>query len=583
MQRLETLARQARRRLLAIDVVENFPKYLLIYLSIAGIAIAISKLWPLGVHSQAWYFGWLSFAYFASAVHAVTRMMLRAPSLMQSAIEIDRRYGLKERLSSALALPADTAESPVSEALKVDAMKKAENVDLRDQFPVKMTKHAWWPFLPAACITVFWFAPDPINAAEIQAQQTAQATATQVKNATAPLLEQLRKKRIEAEDKGLTETADLFKQLENELEQMQKQGTLEKSEVLSKLNDFKEIMEERRKEVGTSENLQKNLDMLKDLADGPAEEMAKSMEKGDFDSAREQVEQLRDQLLKDQLTPEEKQKLTAQLEQMEKNLKEAAEKQQAKKKELEKKAEAARQAGDSQQAAEAQRELDKLESSAAQMESLQRIAEQLASAKESMKKGETGNAANELQELSEQLQELSEQAAESDELDQMLEEFEQSKDSMKCDQCQGEGCKECKNGSKSGDGSKAGSKSGSKGNKNGDQEGESSDGNGKSGKGKGGESEGLGMGEGQGAGDRPEKENDTDTYESQLRDKIQKGETIIGGKVGGPNKKGISREDVKKAVDNPELEDAQALESENLPRSRQDQTRDYFNNLRGGK
>jgi chemotaxis protein histidine kinase CheA len=470
--------------------------------------------------------------------------------------------------------------SPLGEALLADAARTSEMLDLRDEFAIRFKRSALWPILPAICLAVFWFAPDPVSQSQQQLAQQNQTTATQVKNATTPLLDQLRKKRLEAEEKGLNETAELFKQLEGELEKLQKQGTLEKSEVLSKLNDLKEKMEERRKEVGSGENLQKNLDKLKDLTDGPAEELAKAMEQGDFEAAREQVNQLKDKLLNNQLSPEEKQKLAEQLEQMEKALKAAVEKNATQQKELEKKLEAAKNAGDTQQAAELQNKLDKMENSAAQMDKLQEIAEQLANAKEKMQSGNSAEAANQLEQLSEQLQELSEQAQESDELDQMLEEFEQSKDSMKCGECNGEGCSKCQEGNSSTgkDGQNQGSKSGQ-----GKGESEGSGKKGKGGKGKGGDGESESLGEGQGAGDRPEKENATDTYESQLRDKMQKGETVFGGKVGGANKKGVSREDVKAAVENSVLEDAEALESENLPRSRRDQTRDYFKNLREDK
>jgi chemotaxis protein histidine kinase CheA len=579
MQKIELLARKARRRLILNGLLEVVPKNLLIYLSVAGIAVAISKLWPLGVDGTTWFFSSIAFAVVASVTHSFIWLLGHRPSLMQATMEVDRRYGLKERLSSALTLQSTENDSPLAAALSADASKKADTIDLRDHFPLRVQRAAMWPLLPAACLAIFWFAPNPISESQQPTAQNAQTTANQVKNATNPLLDQLRKKRLEAEEKGLTETAELFKQLESELDELQKKGTLEKSDVLSKLNDLKEKMEERRKEVGAGENLQKNLDKLKDLTDGPAEELAKAMEKGDFDAAKEQVDQLRDKLLNDQLSPDEKQKLAEQMEQMEKAIKEAGEKNAAQKQELEKKLEAAKNAGDSQKAAELQRELDKLESNTAQMDQLQKIAEQLANAKESMQNGQTSEAANQLQQLSEQLQELSEQAQESEQLDEMLEEFEQSKESMKCDECEGGGCSKCQGGNSS---SKGGNKSGSKSNSaKAQQSGESKSGEG--GKGKGGKGEGQGLGEGEGAGDRPEKENETDTYESQLRDKMQKGETISGGKAGGANKKGISREDVKNAVENPVIEDAEALESEYLPRSRRDQTRDYFKNLREGK
>lgn len=573
---VERLVREARRRLIIGDLLVTIPRCLTAYLALAAIAISISKLLPLGVDQLGWTCGWIIAAILATIGHACLRVIRYSPSSLSSAVEVDRRYQLRERLSSAWSIGSSPDASPLTQALLADASSKAATIDLRDHFPLLLPRTSLWLTIPLLALLALWFVPDAQNAATQVAQTEAKATATQVKNSTEPLLEQLRKKRLDAEEKGLTEVADLFRQLESELEKMQREGKLEKAEVLSKLNELKERIQERRQEVGSAENLQKNLENLKDLNDGPAEELAKSIEQGDLEAAKNEVDKLRQQLEKNELSEEDKQKLTEQLKQMESALREAAENQDKARQELEKKIQAAQQAGDMQQAADAQKQLEQLEANAAQMDKMRDIAQQLADTQNALQQGDAQKAADKLQELSDEFQEMSEQMKEESQLDEMMQELEQSKDKMNCQQCQGKGCENCKSGQPS----SSGQSSNKSGTGKSDSGGKTA---GRDPKGKGGKSEGFGVGEGQGAGERPESEDQTDTIDSQIRDKIRKGETTFGGRVGGANRKGVSREEVKASIESEQLDNAEALDSEVLPKSRQEQTRDYFKTLRDGK
>jgi hypothetical protein len=94
---------------------------------------------------------------------------------------------------------------------------------------------------------------------------------------------------------------------------------------------------------------------------------------------------------------------------------------------------------------------------------------------------------------------------------------------------------------------------------------------------------GRGMGEGQGDGERPEEEDDIDFYDTQVRDKMKLGQTVFGGKIGGENRKGISRVQVQEEIAREMTADPEALDDIPLPKTQKDHTRDYFNTLRDGK
>lgn len=95
--------------------------------------------------------------------------------------------------------------------------------------------------------------------------------------------------------------------------------------------------------------------------------------------------------------------------------------------------------------------------------------------------------------------------------------------------------------------------------------------------------EGDGLGRGSGAGDRPESEVDTNTYETQVRGNVKKGKAIIAGFADGPNRKGISREDVKHAVQSILSEESDPSENQTLPRTEREHAQQYFDQLREGK
>ena len=94
---------------------------------------------------------------------------------------------------------------------------------------------------------------------------------------------------------------------------------------------------------------------------------------------------------------------------------------------------------------------------------------------------------------------------------------------------------------------------------------------------------GDGEGEGTGEGDRDEKEAGFKEYDAQVRDKMRKGEMVPGQKIGGKNRKGLTREEVRDAVKSATPDDPDAIENIELPKAQRDQLREYFDSLRGGK
>ena len=85
-------------------------------LVVAAIAIGVQKWFLVNVDGWLWAMQWLGGAMAVGLLGAIVwTWWVRKPELA-AAIEIDRRFGLKERVSSSLALSADDLQTPAGQA-----------------------------------------------------------------------------------------------------------------------------------------------------------------------------------------------------------------------------------------------------------------------------------------------------------------------------------------------------------------------------------------------------------------------------------------------------------------------------------
>jgi hypothetical protein len=540
-------ARLARRRLTSQRFLAVLPWSLVALLCIALIGLVLPVFVPLSVDKPVWYASWLGGAVGLGLVVSLISTLLSRPTVGDAAVEIDKRFGLRERLSSALMLSDEDRQAELGQALTADAEKRAAQIDVRDKFRWGVHRGMLLPVLPALVAVALWYAP--LRPAAEDQTAGSQAKVNQIANSTKPLIEQLRKKRLEAEKLGLNEAADMFKKLEGELAKLQKETKLDTKQSLAKLNDIKQQIDKRREEIGGAEALKKNLQGLEKLEQGPADELAEALKKGDFDKAEEQAKELLEKMQSGEgLSEQDMQKLEKQLEQLEKALSDAVQAHEQAKQALEEQMKQAEAAGDLQKAAQLERKLSALQAKDSQMQQLQELSDSLSQCKECMNKGDKQAAQDALQKMASQLKQMNKENSELQDLDRLMDSLSQSKSQMTCSQCNGQGCSQCM-----GSGMNPSDMAG------------------------------RGLGQGKGEGERPEEETDTDLFDSRVRDQMKEGETVYGGKVGGENRKGTSKADVQAAVLTSLTEEPEPLDNQPLPKSQREHTREYFNALRDGK
>ncbi len=539
MNQIQRKAGAARRRM----VVQRFFHFLPWTLLAAGVLSAIGLALPKLVHLEAdvtvWLVAWVAAPAALALIVTTSLTLVGRATLADAAAEIDRRFGLRERLSSALVSTQKDRDSELGIALLADAERRAEAIHVRDHFNWGVTAKLLIPAIPALLAAAIYFAPNKAPAETIA--QKEDISLTQVKKSTDVLMQQIKTQRKKAEDKGLTAAVDMFKKLEGDLADLRKNTKLDTKQAFAKLNDIKEQLSERKKELADSGDLKKNLQNLKKLDPGPADELADAMKEGDFTKAEEALEKLMNKLENGEMTAEEMQQMQKQLSQLEQALSEAAKAQQEAKQALEEQIKQAEAAGDMQKASQLQRKLEKMQASDSSMAQMQEMADMLAQASESMEAGDMQAASEALEELMQQLGEMNEADGELQDLDELMDSLAQSKSDM-MDQL------------------------GQMGELPGQMPGN-----------------GSGLGDGQGQGDRPEEEDDVDFYDSRQRDQMRVGETVYGGKVGGANKKGTTQVEVQEIVLSAMSEEPDPLDDTPLPKFQSEHTRSYFNAVREGK
>jgi hypothetical protein len=471
---------------------------------------------------------------------AFTWMFIRGRSELDAAIEIDRRFDLKERIASSLSLPPEATETPAGRALIADALRAVNRLEIDERFKVRLSRAAWLPLGPAlvasALIVLF-----NDKQAQSSVTPTTTITAKSLDKAAEALRNKLKERREEAARRGLAEAEALLLEMERKVEKISESSAGDPKKALVKLNDIARQLEERREKAGGASELQRQLNGMKDMAGGPADKMVDAMKAGDWKVAQDELKKLHEQLKAGKLGEADQKKLAEQMKQLQQKIAETAAQRQQAVDDLKKKIDEAKQKGNLAEAGEMQQKLDKMMKQQQQAQQLQQLAQKLAEAQQNMQKGDQQAAAQAMQQMMDQLDQMGQDAAEGEMLDMAMAQLEDAKDAMLGEDESGQG---------------------------------DNDGNG------GGNSTGDGIGSGRGFGARPEDPIDAQFRDSQVKQKPGRGAAIITGEAEGPTIRGDVREAIKEEMAASGSEPADPLVIEQLPRTQRENAEEYFNSLR---
>ena len=547
----------ARRRMAVGHFFSILTWAAFVSLLIAAVGVAIPKIWHLEFiqsedQKSAWIYCWTLGAIVIGFLVAAIVTYRRLGSRLAVASEVDHRFGLKERVSSALAIPAEVAEGQVGQALIKDAVNRVETIEVSEKFELRPRWSGLLPLIPIAIISLLMFLPD----AQLKANAAGSKEAMdkeKVKLKVEAFKKKIEQARKQIEAKGLADASEDVKAIAEKFDKLNSDNLQNRKQALVKINDIKKEIEERQKSIGNSKSFRDNLNKLKDTGKGVAKKIADALADGKFEDADKAIKDLAKKLKEGKLSKAEAKQVANQLKELADQMKKAAEQRQQKIDDLQKQIEKATAEGDLDKAAQLQQQKEAAEQNNKQQQNLDNIAKQLQNAAEAMQNGDPGQmkkamqqAAEAMEGMGEDLEDLKQQMEDM----QNLQDLEDMIDGLKQP---GEGDCDCE----------------------GDCEG---DGNGGAGQGKG-KGDGNG-GTGQGLGARPFEEDETSGFKSGVRGKVGRGEKVVTGNADGQNITGRTTAEVAELIQATETVDTDPTENQKLSRKHREHAEQYFKALR---
>ncbi len=474
----------------------------------------------------------------ASTVLAVAIGWRRSPSLVEAALFIDERFGLRERVTTSLTLAPEQADTPAGRALLADVNKKIADLDIQAKFPLQLS--GWAALVPAAAVLLALVGVlyEPSQSKASLAKKEMLAPPPNAKEIEQKMND-LKRKKNETQVAEKPKSEDL-ERLEAELDKIANKPHSTKEEVRERVKDMTSLeqqMKEKEKEMADrGRALKQQLQKLDKLAaergsEGPAKDLEKSLAQGKFEKAKEEIERLAKELQNNTMDEKQKEKLKDQLDKLKDKIQELAE-QKDKERQLKEM---------NLDPETLKRELDQLKKDSQKMKDLQSLAKQLAQAQQKLKEGDGQGAGDMLAKAADQLKSMAGLDKDLDDIRDQLTRLQDAKDAA------GEGLNERK-----------------------DQINESE------------LDEDQPGGGGPGAGRRPlGKAKPFKSYDAKTKGEFDsKGKKIFDGYAPGQtfrSKKGAEMiGDIQQASqDAPE-----AIEQQRIPRGARDMARGYFENMR---
>ncbi|NUQ65228.1 MAG: hypothetical protein HUU20_22405 [Pirellulales bacterium] len=538
---MEELRKQVRRtqRWLALQRFVGVVGWSLsITFVLALVIIGVGKFRPLGVDDWIWIVA----AVGLGSVAAAAWTFATRRGAVDAAIELDRRFGLKERVSSTLAMSPEERQTQIGQALVADAVRRVSRIDVQEHFGIRPGRHLLLPLVPATvAVLAALFVSPMARQNPAQAGTQSEAVKKQVKTSSESLRKKLAEKRKEAEKEGLKDAQQLFQRLQQGADELATKAPADRKQALVKLNDLARELEKRRDSLGGADEIQKQLNRLKSVSRGPADRFLDAVTRGDFKKAMQELEQLKADVASGKLSDQQRAELARQMEEMKQKLEQLADAARKTEEDLEKQIEQARQMGQNQEVDKLQEQLDRLRQQLPQMDQIQELAQKLGQCSQCLKDGQFQNAGEMLNQLQQGLGDLEERLQELEMLDEAMNQLAQAREQMNCPNCGGLGCEQCEG------------------------------------------RPGFGMGKGRGQGDRPEAETDSNFYDTKPPLKTGPGAAFVVGEVNGPNLKGDVRQEIQEQIQAARQQETDPLTGQQMPRKHRQHAKEYFDSFREGK
>lgn len=330
MNSIHRVVKQASWRLMLIDWLRVFAVVLTVALGLAIVARLVEKTFALGEYFGPWWLkGGIGAGVLVLLITTVVAL-IRKPRAIAAARQLDERAGLREALSTALYIKNE--QDPWSKNVIDDAQRTAASVQVGRAIPVEAPKLWPVPVCTAFAMLLVWITVPDLDLLGIKADQVAKKQQeTEIKAVKADVAEKAQKLK-EMLDKAKVEVKDEQGDAEAGKEQKPEMNDPEaiRRAAVKKLTDVSEKLEAMKEgdKAAQVEAVKEAMKQLKQPGDGPLNDFARSLSRGDFNKAQEQLNQLTQELASgNNMSPEQKEQAKQQLDNLAKQMDKLADQQ----------------------------------------------------------------------------------------------------------------------------------------------------------------------------------------------------------------------------------------------------------------
>jgi hypothetical protein len=318
---LERKVRQVRGRLLLFRFCDSLVAALLVAALLCVLVLIVSRLTT--AFAPQWLLLTMAGLFVAAIAVAGMTTIARRTSMLEAAVVIDDRLGLRERLSSALLLKGHEDPNGAIQALERDAQRYAANVRPGQDFRYKAPRtlpHLFWPVMAGVLVYMFMpqmdlFATTPGDDEKEESRfEGDEKLRQQESQELRELAKETEAKAEELEDEALGQFARDLERLADDLEM----GLKDRKATIAELSRMEDEVRMQRRDMARSMEPFRQISGLS--RSQQTRELRQSLKDQDFSAAAQMLQDMAMEALQ-QKSPEELEQLAQELQQLAQELK----------------------------------------------------------------------------------------------------------------------------------------------------------------------------------------------------------------------------------------------------------------------
>src|SRR5262249_52990180 len=158
----------------------------------------------------------------------------------------------------ALTLPVELSTTPAGQALFADAVQHVADLDIATEFAPRLPRRSWVPLIPAALALGLLFVPDWVQP-RAAARPSGVAEKKVIASQTRALGKKIASQRKDLDKSKFAEADKLLADIEKAADNLAKAPPGQKDQALVELNKLSDALKDREKQLGSSEQVRRQL------------------------------------------------------------------------------------------------------------------------------------------------------------------------------------------------------------------------------------------------------------------------------------------------------------------------------------